>query len=96
MSDLDRRIDEIGLSTRVKYCCMNHLHIETVGDLVQYSEAELRCLPNFGPKSLKEVKSYLASVGLHLSVDRPYDDGFSIADDIDMYQGIESLVMAGG
>jgi len=45
-----------------------HAHPMTVGDLVQRTEAELLRTPNFGRKSLNEVKAALAEIGLHLGM----------------------------
>jgi DNA-directed RNA polymerase subunit alpha len=48
------------------YNCLKRVGIETIGDLVSKSEAELGAIPNFGKKSIEEVKDSLASHGLLL------------------------------
>ena len=40
--------------------------VQTVGDLVQKSESELNAIPNFGRKSIEEVKETLEARGLNL------------------------------
>ena len=42
-----------------------------IGDLIQKSEAEMLRTPNFGRKSLNEIKEVLAQMGLHLGMDVP-------------------------
>jgi DNA-directed RNA polymerase alpha subunit len=58
-------IDELGLSVRTRNCLKN-LHINSLGDLIQKTEAELLRQPNFGRTSLAEIKQTLAQRGLHL------------------------------
>jgi DNA-directed RNA polymerase subunit alpha len=48
------------------YNCLKREGINTVGDLVQKSEAELMDIRNFGQKSIDEVKTKLAELGLSL------------------------------
>ena len=42
-----------------------------IGDLIQKSEAEMLRTPNFGRKSLNEIKEVLATMGLHLGMEAP-------------------------
>ena len=58
-------IEELELGVR-SYNCLKRVGIETIGDLVSKSEAELGAIPNFGKKSIEEVKDSLASHGLLL------------------------------
>jgi DNA-directed RNA polymerase subunit alpha len=58
-------IEELELGVR-SYNCLKRVGIETIGDLVTKSEAELAAIPNFGKKSIEEVKETLASHGLTL------------------------------
>jgi len=58
-------IEELELGVR-SYNCLKRVGIETIGDLVSKSEAELGAIPNFGRKSIEEVKDSLASHGLLL------------------------------
>jgi len=62
----DARIEELDFSVRT-YNCLKKANILTIGELVQYSEADLMNIRNFGKKSLTEVKDKLAMLGLNLS-----------------------------
>lgn len=62
------RIEELELSVRSANCLKND-GINYVGELVQKSEAEMLRTPNFGRKSLNEIKELLAQSGLHLGMD---------------------------
>jgi DNA-directed RNA polymerase subunit alpha len=64
-SDYGITVEELNLSVR-SYNCLKREGINTVGDLVQKSEAELMDIRNFGQKSIDEVKSKLAELGLSL------------------------------
>jgi DNA-directed RNA polymerase subunit alpha len=61
-------IEELELGVR-SYNCLKRVGIETIGDLVTKSEAELSAIPNFGRKSIEEVKEALAAHGLELGED---------------------------
>ncbi|USO02390.1 MAG: DNA-directed RNA polymerase subunit alpha [Alphaproteobacteria bacterium] len=61
--NLLRRIDDLELSVRSMNCLKND-NIKYVGDLVQRTEVEMMKTPNFGRKSLVEIKSLLKSMGL--------------------------------
>jgi DNA-directed RNA polymerase subunit alpha len=58
-------IEELELGVR-SYNCLKRVGIETIGDLVSKSENELAAIPNFGKKSIEEVKETLATHGLTL------------------------------
>jgi len=58
-------IEELELGVR-SYNCLKRVGIETIGDLVAKTEAELAAIPNFGKKSIEEVKETLAAHGLTL------------------------------
>src|SRR5436190_1208252 len=58
-------IEELELGVR-SYNCLKRVGIETIGDLVTKSEDELAAIPNFGKKSIEEVKETLAQHGLGL------------------------------
>ena len=58
-------IEELELGVR-SYNCLKRVGIETIGDLVMKSENELAAIPNFGKKSIEEVKETLATHGLTL------------------------------
>jgi DNA-directed RNA polymerase subunit alpha len=61
-------IEELELGVR-SYNCLKRVGIETIGDLVSKSENELAAIPNFGKKSIEEVKETLATQGLALRGD---------------------------
>lgn len=58
-------IEELEIGVR-SYNCLKREGIQTVADLVKRSEAELMNIPNFGKKSIEEVKENLAKLGLSL------------------------------
>ncbi len=61
-------IEELELGVR-SYNCLKRVGIETIGDLVTKSENELAAIPNFGKKSIEEVKETLQQHGLKLRGD---------------------------
>ncbi len=61
-------IEELELGVR-SYNCLKRVGIETIGDLVVKTENELGSIPNFGRKSIEEVKETLATHGLTLRGD---------------------------
>lgn len=58
-------IEELELGVR-SYNCLKRVGIETIGDLVTKTENELSAIPNFGKKSIEEVKDALAAHSLNL------------------------------
>jgi DNA-directed RNA polymerase subunit alpha len=66
--NLLRKVDELELSVRSANCLKND-NIIYIGDLVQKTEAEMLRTPNFGRKSLNEIKEVLATMGLHLGME---------------------------
>ncbi|MAF47131.1 MAG: DNA-directed RNA polymerase subunit alpha [Rhodospirillales bacterium] len=66
--NLLRKVDELELSVRSANCLKND-NIIYIGDLVLKSEAEMLRTPNFGRKSLNEIKEVLSQMGLHLGMD---------------------------
>ncbi len=62
-----KKVDELELSVRSANCLKND-NIVYIGDLIQKSEAEMLRTPNFGRKSLNEIKEVLAGLGLHLGM----------------------------
>lgn len=63
-----RKVDELELSVRSANCLKND-NIVYIGDLIQKTEAEMLRTPNFGRKSLNEIKEVLSGMGLHLGMD---------------------------
>jgi DNA-directed RNA polymerase subunit alpha len=63
-----KKVDELELSVRSANCLKND-NIVYIGDLIQKSESEMLRTPNFGRKSLNEIKEVLATMGLHLGMD---------------------------
>ena len=68
--NLLRKVDELELSVRSANCLKND-NIIYIGDLVLKSEAEMLRTPNFGRKSLNEIKEVLSQMGLHLGMEIP-------------------------
>lgn len=65
--NLLRKVEELELSVRSANCLKND-NIVYIGDLVQKSESDMLRTPNFGRKSLNEIKEVLATMGLHLGM----------------------------
>ena len=63
-----KKVDELELSVRSANCLKND-NIVYIGDLIQKTEAEMLRTPNFGRKSLNEIKEVLSGMGLHLGID---------------------------
>jgi DNA-directed RNA polymerase subunit alpha len=63
-----KKVDELELSVRSANCLKND-NIVYIGDLIQKTEAEMLRTPNFGRKSLNEIKEVLAAMGLHLGME---------------------------
>ncbi|MCS6890548.1 MAG: DNA-directed RNA polymerase subunit alpha [Rhodovarius sp.] len=68
--NLLRKVEELELSVRSANCLKND-NIVYIGDLVQKTEQEMLRTPNFGRKSLNEIKEVLASMGLSLGMTVP-------------------------
>ena len=65
-----RKVDELELSVRSMNCLKND-NIIYIGDLVQKSEGEMLRTPNFGRKSLNEIKEVLTGMSLYLGMEIP-------------------------
>ncbi len=66
--NLLRKVDELELSVRSANCLKND-NIVYIGDLVQKTEGEMLRTPNFGRKSLNEIKEVLKVMNLELGMD---------------------------
>ena len=66
--NLLRKVDELELSVRSANCLKND-NIVYIGDLIQKTEGEMLRTPNFGRKSLNEIKEVLAQMGLRLGME---------------------------
>lgn len=64
---LNRSVEELELSVR-SYNCLKNANIQTIGDLVQKTEAEMLRTKNFGRKSLNEIKEILGSLNLSFNM----------------------------
>jgi DNA-directed RNA polymerase subunit alpha len=64
---LNRSVEELELSVR-SYNCLKNANIQTIGELVQKTEAEMLRTKNFGRKSLNEIKEILSNMGLALGM----------------------------
>jgi DNA-directed RNA polymerase subunit alpha len=65
--NLNRSVEELELSVR-SYNCLKNANIQTIGELIQKTEAEMLKTKNFGRKSLNEIKEILAQMGLSLGM----------------------------
>jgi len=79
MSDLNNKnLDEIEFSIRVHDAFKKYMpEVKTVGDLCNKSEGELLRMPNFGRKSLKEVKEIVRGMGLNFGRLNPNEKSFT-------------------
>ena len=68
--NLLKRVEELELSVRSMNCLKND-NIIYIGDLVQKTESEMLRTPNFGRKSLNEIKEVLSSMSLYLGMEIP-------------------------
>ena len=68
--NLLKKVDELELSVRSMNCLKND-NIIYIGDLVQKTESEMLRTPNFGRKSLNEIKEVLGSMSLYLGMEIP-------------------------
>ena len=68
--NLLKKVDELELSVRSMNCLKND-NIVYIGDLVQKTEPEMLRTPNFGRKSLNEIKEVLNSMSLYLGMEVP-------------------------
>ena len=64
---LNRSVEELELSVR-SYNCLKNANIQTIGDLVVRSEADMLKTKNFGRKSLNEIREILGTMGLSLGM----------------------------
>ena len=65
-----KRVEELELSVRSMNCLKND-NIIYIGDLVQKTESEMLRTPNFGRKSLNEIKEILSTMSLYLGMEIP-------------------------
>ena len=77
--NLLRKVDELELSVRSMNCLKND-NIVYIGDLVQKTEGEMLRTPNFGRKSLNEIKEVLAGMSLYLGMEIPNWPPLNIAE----------------
>lgn len=63
-----KKVDELELSVRSANCLKND-NIVYIGDLIEKTEAEMLRTPNFGRKSLNEIKEVLSTMGMHLGME---------------------------
>ena len=68
--NLLKKVDELELSVRSMNCLKND-NIIYIGDLVQKTEGEMLRTPNFGRKSLNEIKEVIGSMSLYLGMEIP-------------------------
>jgi len=64
-ADLALPIEDLELTVR-SYNCLKREGVDTVGELINRTEADLLDIRNFGQKSIDEVKMKLAGMGLSL------------------------------
>ena len=97
MVDLALLIEELDLTVR-SYICLKREGMNTVGELIGRTEADLLDIRNFGQKSIDEVKMKLAGMGLGLKDSAPNFDPAHVVDsfgevdyDTDDYRETEQL-----
>lgn len=87
----DKRVADLELSVRSSNCLVNE-NIYYIGQLVQRSESDIIRTPNFGRKSLDEIKNVLSEMGLGFDMDvgtwEMPDGDFSVKGDVmDEFKG---------
>jgi DNA-directed RNA polymerase subunit alpha len=70
MAMLNRPIEDLELSVRAAHC-LKAANIRCIGDMVVRSETQMLDFPNFGKKSLDEIKAILETMGLSLGMSIP-------------------------
>jgi DNA-directed RNA polymerase subunit alpha len=70
MSVLETGLEQLEIGARV-YHCLRNCGCRTVGDILEYGEGDLLRQPNFGRKSLIELREVLACLGLNLQPGYP-------------------------
>ncbi|MDR0319249.1 MAG: DNA-directed RNA polymerase subunit alpha [Rickettsiales bacterium] len=65
-----KHVDELELSVRANNCLKND-KVNYIGELVQKTENDMLKTPNFGRKSLNEIKAQLEAMGLTFGMDVP-------------------------
>jgi DNA-directed RNA polymerase subunit alpha (EC 2.7.7.6) len=85
-ADLALPIEELDLTVR-SYNCLKREGIDTVGELISRTEADLLDIRNFGQKSIDEVKMKLAAMGLGLKDSAP---AFDVSEAVDTYGEVEA------
>lgn len=70
VESLSRPVEELELSVRAAHC-LKAANIRTIGDLVVRTEQEMLQFPNFGKKSLDEIKALLQSMNIGLGMSLP-------------------------
>ena len=90
---LNRSVEELELCVR-SYNCLKNANIQTIGDLVQKTEAEMLRTKNFGRKSLNEIKEILASMGLSLGM-KIDEHGNAVpgSQELDVLHGLRRLII---
>jgi DNA-directed RNA polymerase subunit alpha len=63
-----KKVDELELSVRANNCLKND-NITYIGELVQKTENDMLKTPNFGRKSLNEIKEQLGLMGFNLGME---------------------------
>jgi len=84
-----KKVEELELSVRSANCLKND-NLIYIGDLVRKTEAEMLRTPNFGRKSLNEIKEVLSTMGLRLGMDIP---NWPPEDIEDMAKKLEAEIM---
>jgi DNA-directed RNA polymerase subunit alpha len=92
--NLNRSVEELELSVR-SYNCLKNANIQSIGELVQKTEAEMLKTKNFGRKSLNEIKEILASMGLSLGM-KIDDQGNAVPGPTSQMPSAVSMGMGGG
>ena len=85
-ADLALPIEELDLTVR-SYSCLKREGIDTVGELIGRTEADLLDIRNFGQKSIDEVKMKLAGMGLGLKDSAP---AFDPSEAVDAYGEVDT------
>ena len=90
---LNKKVEDLELNIRILNAFKNE-NINTVKDLIERRESELLRIPNFGRKSLREIREILNSMSLYLGMEVPEQTNGSVEKSPTFFQEYNREVIA--